>query len=308
MVSRGRAAKRDPCGKSCRPAATPGAERHGRALASRVLSAAMIRILRALVRSGPAGLGFVAVTLGAAAALYGFFDLRALVVTLGGTLAVTVVTFPPSRLRQTWTLVAEALAPAVSNDDVLAAVQRLARVHRTDGPPALERAVGHEPDAFLRAAVLHGLDCETSEELEAVLVAEARVRAADGEAARHVLATLAKLFPAFGLIGTLVGLSLLLRRLDTADVAAIGPGLAVAVLTTFYGAVLSNVVVFPLATRLQAHLARQAARTEMIIDGTLLVHRREYPSRIEHALRPYVGLATRDERSRRGLVLTTRAA
>jgi len=61
------------------------------------------------------------------------------------------------------------------------------------------------------------------------------------------------------------------------------------VLTTLYGAVFANVVILPLSTKLHAHLAGQSLRSQMIIDGILLVHRREYPTRIERLLRGYVG-------------------
>jgi flagellar motor component MotA len=92
------------------------------------------------------------------------------------------------------------------------------------------------------------------------------------------------------LIGTLIGLVLLMRNLAGADLKSIAPGLGIAVLTTLYGAVLSNVVVLPLATKLQMHVGRRALVMQMIIEGTLLLQRREYPSRIERALRAYIGM------------------
>jgi chemotaxis protein MotA len=111
-----------------------------------------------------------------------------------------------------------------------------------------------------------------------------------------------------GLIGTLIGLALLLRNLAGADVAAIGPGLGIAVLTTLYGAVLSNVVVLPIATKLQVHLARQTLRFQMIIEGTLLIYRKEFPSRIERVLRTYVGAPGRTDAGDDALRLATDAA
>ena len=106
------------------------------------------------------------------------------------------------------------------------------------------------------------------------------------KSARHVVFLLGKLFPAFGLIGTLIGLAHLLRNLGTAtNLAAIGPGLGIAVTTTLYGAVLANVVVLPLAAKLHAHLERRQPSMQIVIDGTLMVHRKEYPTRIEQLLR-----------------------
>lgn len=245
-----------------------------------------IDALRASGRVGVAACALLAAAV--TAALTGFLDPTSLLITLGGSLGVVWYTFPRTRLASTWQLVRDALAGDPSPDDLILAVKRLARVHRADGPRGLERSAAAEDDPFLRRAVLLSFECADDTELRDVLTAEARGRQAEGEAARHVVLTLGKLFPAFGLIGTLIGLGVLLRNLAAADVTAIGPGLAIAVLTTLYGAVLANVVVLPVATKLQAHLANQALRTQMTIDGVLLVLRKEYPTRIERALRAYV--------------------
>jgi chemotaxis protein MotA len=180
-----------------------------------------------------------------------------------------------------------------------------------EGPRALERATAAVTDGFVRRAILLGIESldADGDELWRRLAGEARARLADIEASRQVLVTLGKLFPAFGLIGTLLGLALLMRRLGGADVAAIGPGLAIAVLTTLYGAVLSNVVALPLATRLQTYLASETVRLEMIIEGAVLVQRLEYPSRVERVLRAYTGSPATQGRARsRPVLLTDRAA
>jgi chemotaxis protein MotA len=239
--------------------------------------------------SGRVGLAAAALLAAATVAAFtGFLDPMSLIITLGGSFGVVWCTFPKSRLASTWILVREALATTAGPEELILAVKRLARVHRADGPRGLERAADSESDDFLRRAVLLSFECADETELRDVLNAEAKGRIAEGEAARHVVLTLGKLFPAFGLIGTLIGLGVLLRNLGEADIASMGPGLAIAVLTTLYGAVLANVVVLPVATKLQAHLANQALRTQMTIDGVVFVLRKEYPTRIERALRAYV--------------------
>lgn len=239
--------------------------------------------------SGRTGMAAAALlTLAIIAAVTGFLDPMSLTITLGGSFGVVWFTFPRSRLASTWQLVSAAMEPQPTPDDLILAVKRLARAHRADGPRGLELAAEQEDDPFLRRAVVLSFECADETELQEVLVAEARGRHAEGEAARHVVMTLGRLFPAFGLIGTLIGLGVLLRNLAGADIGAIGPGLGVAVLTTLYGAVLANVVVLPISTKLQAHLAYHALRTQMTVDGVLLVLRKEYPTRIERALRAYV--------------------
>ena len=255
----------------------------------------VLTFLRTYRGLGAAGLALAAISLVAAlAAAGGFLDPASLLITVGGTLAVARATFSRVRIESAWRHLLEALGEETDFEGVIVAVKRLARVYRVDGAPALERAAATVPDPFLKRAIGLTLECRDENELGDALLGEARRRAAEGEAARQVLVTLGKLFPAFGLIGTLIGLVLLLRNLAGASFASIGPGLGIAVLTTLYGAVLANVVVLPLATKLQAHLARRMLLMQMIIEGTLLVHRKEYPTRIERVLRAYIGAPAPD--------------
>jgi chemotaxis protein MotA len=256
--------------------------------------------LRMLFRSGPAGVAFATSTLAAAlAAVTGFLDPRSVLVTVGGALGVAWVTFSREGLANAWRYLGMALEEdEFDGTGVIETLKRLARVYRLEGVRALESATATVEDPLLRRAIGLSFECEDEDELTDALLAEARVRAAEGEAARHVLVTLGKLFPAFGLIGTLIGLALLLRNLASADVAAIGPGLGMAVLTTLYGAVLSNVVVLPLATKLQTHLAHERLRIQMVIEGALLLQHKEFPTRIERTLRRYVAAAPSREGER----------
>jgi chemotaxis protein MotA len=235
---------------------------------------------------GTATVAVLALLVGAA--LAGLLHPLSLLITLGGALTVTWITFSSAGVRGTLRQVSVALGDEPDAEGLVAIFKRLARIHRTDGAPALERASAEVADPFLRRAVALAVDTTDRDELDDTLAAEARRHLADGEAARHVLLTLGKLCPAFGLMGTLLGLALLLHRLGDADLPALAAALGLAVQTTLYGVVLSNVVVLPLATKLQAHLAARALVLQMIIDGTLLLHREEHPARIERALRAYV--------------------
>lgn len=279
-------------------------------MAPNLLSGVGMRVLTSLRTYrglGAAGLALSGITLAAAlASAAGFLDPVSLLITVGGTLAVARATFSHARIDSAWRHLLEALAGDTDFDAVIIALKRFARVYRVDGAPALERAAATVSDRFLKRAIGLTLECRDETELGDALLGEARQQAGEGEAARQVLVTLGKLFPAFGLIGTLIGLVLLLRNLAGASFASIGPGLGIAVLTTLYGAVLANVVVLPLATKLQAHLARRMLLMQMIIEGALLVHRNEYPTRIERVLRAYIGGTV--EETDDGPVLTERAA
>jgi len=230
------------------------------------------------------------------AAQRGLLDPLSVLITVGGSFAVAWVTFPQQRIVAAWRHVVEVLRePPVDEDGsveaTIAELKRLARVYRVEGGPALDRAAREERDPFVRMAIERSLEYADGDELRDALLGEARRAAAEGEAARGVLVTLGKLFPAFGLIGTLIGLALLLPAVGAGDLAAAGPALGISILTTLYGAVLSNVVVLPIATKLSSSLARRWLVLQMVVLGAELIHRREYPTRVERALRSFAGLA-----------------
>lgn len=243
------------------------------------------------------------------AGVLGLLDPTALVITIGGGIGVTAMTFSRERIRRAWEMVHEALGEPADPEQIVTELKRLARIHRVEGVPALERAGAEAEDPFLRAAIGFATDGREADELEAALRGEVRHQANEGESARQVVLLLGKLFPAFGLIGTLIGLAHLLHNLGTAtNLASIGPGLGIAVTTTLYGAVLANVVVLPLATKLHAHLERRQTVMQMIIDGTLMVQRKEYPTRIEQMLRGAFALSTATAPRVPSIALADRAA
>ncbi len=232
----------------------------------------------------------------------GFLAVRGLLepmsglITVGGAFAVVWVTFPRRRLNAAWQHVTALLREPPEDDDrvleaTIATLKRLARVYRVEGGPAMERAAGDVADPFVRMAMERTLEFNDPDELREALLGEARRAANDGEDARTVLGTLGKLFPAFGLIGTLIGLALLLPEVGAGNLAAAGPSLGISILTTLYGAILSNVVVLPIATKLATSLARRWLVLQMIAIGAEMIHRREYPTRVERALRSFAGLA-----------------
>ena len=276
------------------------------------------RMKRATLPALPRGATRPALVLLLLSLSVGFLAVRGLLepvsglITVGGAFAVVWVTFPRKRLVSAWQHVTALLHEAPEEDehvleDVIATLKRLARVHRVEGGPAMERASRELDDPFVRMAVERTLEFNDADELREALLGEARRSAGEGEDARTVLATLGKLFPAFGLIGTLIGLALLLPEVGAGNLAAAGPSLGISILTTLYGAILSNVIVLPIATKLSTSLARRWLVLQMIAIGAEMIHRREYPTRVERALRSFAGLSPLPVRADVSLV-TGRAA
>jgi chemotaxis protein MotA len=104
------------------------------------------------------------------------------------------------------------------------------------------------------------------------------------ESARQVLLTMGKLFPSFGMVGTLIGLVLLLRHATNPDPQTLIPALAVAVLTTLYGAVFANALVLPLAAKLQAFIQDRELTLQLTVEGAGLIARGQAPAVVQKRL------------------------
>jgi chemotaxis protein MotA len=212
-----------------------------------------------------------------------FFDLPSALVTIGGTAVVTLLSFPRAQLVALVAVVREALRERGPERPV-EQVKMLARAYRMDGIAGLEAAGGSIENPYLRRGIDVVMTRQESCEVREILAGEHVRRVGQYEDSRRILSTIGKLLPAFGLIGTLVGLVVLLKGGENFTMAHIGPGLSLAILTTLYGAVLANGVVLPLDAKLQSLTDHQRLRFEIGVRGAELIAERAYPSVIEERL------------------------
>jgi len=231
-----------------------------------------------------AGFGLIAAAIAAGGAPASFVDGPAMLIVVGGTFAVTLMSYSMADLGRAagvlhGTVFARAPGPAAAAASVL----RLAELARLKGPLALQSMapeLARQP--FLADSVQMVVDGAQAREIERVMGDRAEAIASHLGTGVGVLRKAAEVSPAMGLIGTLVGLVQMLGVLD--DPARIGPGMAVALLTTFYGAVLSNMVFAPLAAKIERRGAAERMLNELYLAGALSIGRRENPRRLETLL------------------------
>lgn len=233
-----------------------------------------------------AGLFVVGFAIAMSGSVGRFFDLASFLIVFGGAAAATVLRFPLSDLGNA--LVAGArtafLDHQKSPGDLLEEVRALAGVARRQGPMGLERAPVSDP--FLARGKQMIADGLSSEHLRAQLSRERDLeikRLVDGE---KVFRALGEAAPAFGLIGTVVGLVQMLSTMD--DPSTIGPAMAIALLTTLYGALVAYVVALPIADKLAAKLEAQEINLSLMIDGLCQVADRRSPDAITDMLIVYL--------------------
>lgn len=215
----------------------------------------------------------------------GFFDLPSLLITVGGTLCVTLLTFSWARMRELGHILRElCTARPQSPQQQIAELKRLAHLYHLHGFKGLEKQEESIADPFLAQGISMLVDLQREERIQESLEKEFVHFVSRYEAARQILLTVGKLLPAFGLIGTLIGLVLLLHQLPHLDLQALPPALSVAVLTTLYGTLLANLVVLPLATKLHSFAHEREALMRLTLEGVLLLARGEHPATIERRL------------------------
>jgi chemotaxis protein MotA len=156
----------------------------------------------------------------------------------------------------------------------------LAEAARERGPMYLQTRIAElRRVPFLMRALSLVIDGAPPEEVERTVSSEINATAARHARSSGVLRRASEVAPAMGLIGTLVGLVQMLGNLD--DPSTIGPSMAIALLTTFYGAVLANLVFAPLAAKLDRNAAAEAMVNHIYLLGALSISRQENPRRLE---------------------------
>jgi len=216
-----------------------------------------------------------------------FWRTPSLALVVGGAVLTTLMAFPGGRFRSIGKLLRNAFVvrtPAAQESVIL--LVALAEIARRDGLLALEKPVAGLKDDFAKRAMrmaIDGMDATTIEH-----VCRAEMESVD---LRHtygvrLLESMGRSAPVFGMIGTLIGLVIMLGRMN--DPAKIGPGMAVALLTTLYGLVLANVFFLPLARKLAHRSSEELLAKTIALKGVLAIQAGDNPRIVEQKLRAYV--------------------
>ncbi len=221
-----------------------------------------------------------------------FIDIPSALIVLGGGLAATLTSLPLKKVFGAPKVLKNAFfTKKVSNAELVSEVVRFGEIARRDGILALEGVMGEVEDPFLARALQLAVDGSDPE-----IIAETMQSEMDNLATRHrggkqVMELVGKYAPAFGMIGTLIGLVLMLNNMD--DPAKIAPSMAVALLTTLYGAMLANMVALPLADKLQTRTDEELARMGIVAEGIIAIQSGDNPRVVEQKLQIFLPPADR---------------
>lgn len=223
-----------------------------------------------------------ALALGGSAA--SFLDLPSALIVLGGTFAVTTISFSLEEVGRAQSMMLKAALRRLPDPtDAARRMMELAERARRGGALQLEPLVdrlAHTP--FLHKAIRLVVDGASVDDVERDLERELAEMARRHRRSAGVFRRAAEVAPAMGLIGTLVGLVQMLSRLE--DPGSLGPSMALALITTFYGAVLANVVFSPIAMKLERNSEDELLALRVYLVGAASIGRQEHPRRLEVSL------------------------
>lgn len=199
-----------------------------------------------------------------------FWDAASVFIVVGGAILAAVASFP---LPQTLgALKAAGIAFKKVNFDMSKEIEliiSIANVARREGLLALEEQANKTDDPFVKKGIGLIVDGTDPELIKGILETELDYMSERHSNAQAVFEQLAAFSPAFGMLGTLVGLINMLVNLS--DVAALGPQMSVALITTFYGVILANMIFTPIARKLKYVSAKEYLRKVILLEGLLSI-------------------------------------
>ncbi len=215
-----------------------------------------------------------------------FVDIPSLLIVFGGTFASVMIANNMGDAKGLFAFVGKTWKPNnVQLVETLTLIVDVAKIARKN-ILAIEDALPSIENLYLRGGLRLVVDRVERDSIESMLAHEMKYTMANEETAPAVVGSAASLCPAWGMLGTLVGLVLLLQNLD--DPSAIGPAMAVALITTFYGSLFANTIFSPAKTKLEIFNSDKKVLMEMIRDGVLYIEAGQRPDFIESDLMNYL--------------------
>lgn len=240
-----------------------------------------------------AGFGLILISIILGGTLDTFINVPAIVIVVGGTISATLINYPLTDVVGLMGPVRQAFF--TQDIDPRGLIQKLtefATIARREGILALETHANETDDEFLGKSIQLAIDGTAPELIRDILTTEVAFMEDRHSRGQAILTSMGASAPAFGMIGTLIGLVQMLAGME--DPSSIGLGMAVALLTTLYGAVLANVVFLPVAGKLKVRTAGELLVKEITIEGILSIQSGDNPRVVEQKLKAFISPALRE--------------
>ncbi len=229
----------------------------------------------------------VAIGIAPGASFGAFIDYPSIMVVLGGSMAAILICFPLKSVLNMTRVVKNVFFNRQEDfRELIDQLVSLAETARRDGLLALEGRIEELTNPFVILGIQMAVDGTRPEVIEDILRTELSAVATRHRNGKNVLDQLGRFAPAFGMIGTLMGLIIMLGNMQNPE--AIGPGMAVALITTLYGAITANLIVLPMAEKLGHINKHEILVMEIIVRGIMGIQAGENPRVIEQKLSTFM--------------------
>ncbi len=223
-----------------------------------------------------------------------FIHIPSLMIVFGGCLASTCVNFPLKDVIGVMKVVQKAFFGREPNPQgLIEKLVELAEQARREGILAIERHIEEIDDNFMKSGIQLAVDGSEPEVMRNIMENELYNLQNRHKLGQAIFSAMGMYAPAFGMIGTLIGLIKMLRTLD--DPTQIGAGMAVALVTTFYGAVFANLIFLPIAGKLRTRSEKEVLERELIIEGILAIQSGDNPRIIRGKLMTFLAPSARKQ-------------
>ncbi|MDA3875936.1 MAG: MotA/TolQ/ExbB proton channel family protein [Halothiobacillus sp.] len=218
-----------------------------------------------------------------------YFNLPSLFLVLGGTIAATLISYPLNEVLRVFRI----FAIVLRNERLYAErdIAELVEVAKLKFQGEINRAdekLSRIKNPFLRTGTQMVLDGATNEDIMTLLQWRIGRMRAQERAEAQIFRTMATFAPAFGMLGTLLGLINMLHAMDAAHFAEIGTNMALALITTLYGILLANMLFKPIALKLERRTEQRVMVMNMMVEGVMLMQQQRSPAFIRETLQSFL--------------------
>ncbi len=226
------------------------------------------------------GFGFILISilLGGSASV--FIHIPSIMIVIGGSTAATLISFKLSEIIGVMGVVKKAFFMGTSDlVTIIEKIIELSKKARREGLLAIDGAVSELEDPFMKTGLEMAIDGTEPDSIKSVMETELSYSMDRHKNGQQIFTALGMYAPSFGMIGTLIGLIAMLQKLE--DPSQIGAGMAVALITTFYGALAANLIYLPIAGKLKNKSDEEIIEKELVIEGVLSIQAGEHPKIIQ---------------------------
>ena len=239
--------------------------------------------------------------------LYWFWNLNSLLIVIGGTFAATMVNLPMKAVTNTFSIVKNVFqGEDYDYSGVIEEVVQKATKARKDGLLSLEAGLNDIDSVFLRNGVELAINERDSNRLRTFLTMDLNNISTRHIGAQEIILYMAAYAPAFGMLGTVLGLIIMMNKFqmsgETSSIdfnvadqfSALLVGMGTALITTFYGVFLANMVFLPIAGKLKRRSENEIMLKSIVLEGIISIHGREHPILIKEKLMTFVAMSERN--------------